>query len=147
VGRCSTRVRTTCVVVLAAVLSSCSTLGSATVRVAEAERELSQLMGDVVDVLGVNETAASPFFAPRSCTRAAGQEGAFTAASVSGVVADGVFRGDAVAGLLLAAGFELQRSDFSLEVFGRRDGMWLTATFEPRRGIVVVDANTGCRAT
>lgn len=126
--------------------SGCGLLGSATVDVAQAEQELSVLLGQAVDVLDLQVNDTQPFFAHRACTRVNGQEGAFTASSVTGIVTDGSFRFDAVAGLLLDAGFELQRSDRTVEVFGRRDGMWLTATFEPRRGTVVVDVNTGCRA-
>lgn len=127
-------------------VSGCGLLGSATVNVVQAEQELSTLMTQTVDLLGLEVTETQPFSAHRACTRLNGQEGAFTASAVSGVVTDGSFRADTVAGLLLDAGFELQRSDRTVEVFGRRDGMWLTATFEPRRGTVVVDVNTGCRA-
>lgn len=126
-------------------LSGCSAFGSATITAPEARAELTALVDQVVDELRMEVSVDEPFFTPRECTRVTGQNGVFTATSVSGVVNDGTFRSDAVAAVLLAAGFELQRSDRSIEVFGRRDGMWVTATFEPRRGLIAIDANTGCR--
>lgn len=134
------------VVVLAGSLSACLPFGSATVRVADAQAQLEVLVDEVVDALAFEVLSAAPFFAPRQCARVTGQDGAFSATSVTGVLTDGDFRSDQVAGLLLDAGFELQRADASVEVFGRRDGMWVTVNFEPRRGAVTVDANTGCRA-
>ncbi|MEX2533885.1 MAG: hypothetical protein WD360_07970 [Nitriliruptoraceae bacterium] len=133
-------------VVLAGSLTACLPFGSATVRVADAQAQLEVLADEIVDALEFEVLSSAPFFVPRQCTRVTGQEGAFSAASVTGVLASGDFRSDLVAGLLLDAGFELQRADASVEVFGRRDGMWVTVNFEPRRGAVTVDANTGCRA-
>lgn len=126
-------------------LAGCGLVGSATLRVADAEQELAALMVETVEALELDVTGTQPFSSPRSCTRVTGQDGAFIASSTSGTARDGSFRADAVVALLLAQGFEIQRSDLAVEVFGRRDGMWLTATFEPRRGLVVVDVNTGCR--
>lgn len=132
--------------VMAGSLSGCLPFGSATVRVADAQTQLEPLMDEIVDVLAFEVTSSAPFFVPQPCTRVTGQEGAFSAASVKGVLNDGEFRAGLVAGRLLDAGFELQGADASVEVFGRRDGMWVTVNFEPRRGAVTVDANTGCRA-
>jgi len=133
-------------VVMAGSLSACLPFGSATVRVADAQAQLEPLADEIVDALGFEVTSSTPFFVPRQCVRVTGQQGAFSATSVTGVLTDGDFRSDLVSGLLLEAGFELQRADAAVEVFGRRDAMWVTVNFEPRRKVITVDANTGCRA-
>jgi len=116
------------------------------VRVDEAQAELTAMVDQIVDDLGFSVQSETPFFAARECTRVTGQTGAFSAKTVSGTLVNGAFRAEAVAAVLLDNGFELQRSDTAVEVFGRRDGMWVTVTFEPRHQRVSVDANTGCRA-
>jgi hypothetical protein len=133
-------------VVVLSLASACSPFGSATVRVDDAQVELAALVEQIVGELGVSVSSESPFFLPQTCTRVTGQDGAFSAMSVSGGLSADTFRADAAAAILLAAGFELQRADGAVDVFGRRDGMWVTASFEPRRGLVTIDANTGCRA-
>lgn len=132
---------------LASNLVACSLIGAATVGVTDAQTQLALMVEAIVADLEVGVTSETPFFTPRACTRVTGQEGAFTAASVTGVLTDGMFRSELVAARLLEAGFELQRADATVEVFGRRDGMWVTVNFEPRRSVVSVDANTGCRAS
>lgn len=133
-------------VALTGSLTACSLIGSASLSVTDAKAQLAPLLDTVIADLAVSVTTQEPFFSSQACTRSTGQEGGFTAASVRGTVPDGVFRSDLVAARLLEAGFELQRTDAATEVFGRRDGMWFTVNFEPRRKGVTVDVNTGCRA-
>ncbi len=132
--------------VLAIALAGCSRFGEATIRIDEAEEEIVALTDELIEVIGLEVTSATPLGQRQPCELVTASDGAANRLSVRGPIPEDVDVLDAAAAVLSAANYELVPGDRPDEVFARRDGIRITVALDRATDEVAIDANTACRA-
>lgn len=131
-------------VVLLVLLSACSRLGEATIRIDEAEAEIVRLTDEIVDATDLEVTSARTLGPREGCELVTPGEGAANRVSFRGPIPEGVPVLERAAAILTEAGYQLVPSGDD-EVFGRRDGLRITVLIDRPAGEVAIDGNTACR--
>ena len=130
----------------AALLAGCSRFGEATIRIDEAEEEIVALTDEIIEVVGLEVTSATPLGQRQPCELVTASNGASNRLSARGPIPEEVDVLDAAAAVLTEANYQLVPGDRPDELFGRRDGIRITVALDRATDEVAIDASTACRA-
>lgn len=130
----------------AVVLAGCSRFGEATIRIDEAEEEIVALTDEIIEVIDLEVTRATPLGDRRRCELVTASDGAANRLSARGPIPEDVDVLDAAAAVLTGANYQLVPGDRPDELFGRRDGIRITVALDRATDEVAIDASTACRA-
>jgi hypothetical protein len=131
---------------LALAVVGCGQTGEATTRIDEAEAEIEALTAEIVELMELEVTVDRPLGRRERCELVTGAPGASNRLSVRGPIPDVDDPLGRAGAVLSRNGYELIGGDRPDEVFGRRDGIRITAAIDPPTGQVSIDAVTACRA-
>ena len=132
-------------VLLLLLLTACSRVGEATIRIDQAEEEIVRLTDEIVAATELEVTSATPLGRRGRCELVTTGQGASNRVSLRGPIPEGVPVLERSAAILTEAGYQLVPGESEDELFGRRDGMRITVLLDRPAGEVAVDGNTACR--
>lgn len=127
-------------------LAGCGRFGEATIRIDEAEQELTEVTAQLVDELALSVSRERPLSSRGRCELPNGDPGATNRLGVTAPVPQAENPLGQASAVLTDAGYELRPSETDDEVFASRDGMRITVVLDVAAGVVDIDAVTGCRA-
>lgn len=131
--------------VLVALLTACSRVGEATIRIDDAEEELVRLVDEIVAETELEVTSSTPLGRRERCELVTTGQGASNRIALRGPIPEDVPVLERSAAILTEAGYQLVPGESEEELFGRRDGLRITVLLDRPTGEVAVDANTACR--